>query len=161
MTGSLLFALALPCLPAPPQLAPEAAAVAVLDDWHQAASVADGPRYFGHLAEEAVFLGSDATERWDKRAFQAFAAPYFAKGKGWTFKPVRRNLAFAAGGTLAWFDEDLASDHMGPCRGSGVLEKRKGEWKLLQYNLSVPIPNPLMKDIKARIEAHLKGSGRP
>lgn len=151
----LTFALPLLLLSIPPA-APEASVAALLDDWHQAASVADGPRYFGHMAPEAVFLGSDATERWDKKAFLAFAAPYFAKGKGWTFKPVRRTVAFAAGGAIAWFDEDLASGHMGPCRGSGVLEKRGDTWRLLQYNLSVPIPNPLLKDFKSRIEAHLK-----
>lgn len=133
---------------------PRAAVAAVLDDWHRAAASADGPRYFGHMAEEAVFLGSDGTERWDKRAFQAFAQPHFAHGKGWTFTPTRRAIAWAAGGSVAWFDEDLASTHMGPCRGSGLLERRDGTWKLLQYNLSVPIPNALLKDVKAQIAAH-------
>ena len=35
---------------------------AVLDDWHQAASVADEARYFGHFAPNGIFMGTDATE---------------------------------------------------------------------------------------------------
>lgn len=137
----------------------EQAVRAVLDDWHLAAAQADEGRYFGHLAEEAVFLGTDAAERWDKKAFLAFAHPYFAKGKAWSFKATRRTVAFAGGERVAYFEEDLATPNLGPARGSGVLEKRKGAWKLLQYNLSVPIPNPLMKEIKERIAAHLGQGG--
>jgi ketosteroid isomerase-like protein len=150
--------LILPALVAPPPAlpAPVRAVDAVMDDWHAAAAAADESRYFGHLADEAVFLGTDGTERWDKAAFQAFAHPYFAKGKAWTFRAVKRTVAFAAGGTVAWFDEDLDTTNMGPCRGSGVLELRKGVWKILQYNLSIPIPNPLTKDVTARIAAQPK-----
>ena len=35
-----------------------------LDDFHDAAAHADEARYFGHFAAGAVFLGTDATERW-------------------------------------------------------------------------------------------------
>jgi len=62
----------------------EKAVGAVLDDWHLAASQADEGRYFGHLAEGAVFLGTDATERWTKAAFQAWAHPIFQRGKAWS-----------------------------------------------------------------------------
>src|SRR5262249_25886832 len=44
----------------------------VLDDWHDAAAKADEERYFSHFAESAVFLGTDATERWDTTAFRSF-----------------------------------------------------------------------------------------
>lgn len=37
----------------------------MLDDWHQAAAVADEARYFGHFAPNGVFMSTDATERWD------------------------------------------------------------------------------------------------
>ncbi|GEM_PF-5002778 len=67
-------------LAAPPAApAPEAAVAAVLDDWHLAAAQADENRYFGHLAEEAVFLGTDGSERWGKAAFRVFAHPFFAE----------------------------------------------------------------------------------
>ena len=47
-----------------------------------AAAHAHEPRYFAHFAPEAVFLGTDAAERWDLGAFRAYAHPHFAQGKG-------------------------------------------------------------------------------
>lgn len=143
----LAFAL-VPALVAP--ASPQAAVAAVLDDWHRAASMANEEQYFGLMAENCVFLGTDATERWDKAAFRAYAHPHFARGQGWSFKAVHRTIAFAAEGTVAYFDEDLTGS-LGPCRGSGILECRNGAWKILQYNLSVPIPNALLDEVQARI----------
>lgn len=137
---------------------PETQAVSqVLDDWHLAAAQADGSRYFGHLAEDAVFLGTDGTERWSKPAFEAFAQPFFAKGRAWRFRATRRTVQLLAKGQVAVIEEDLDTPNLGPARGSGVLEKRKGTWKIVQYNLSVPIPNALMADIKQRIAASRSG----
>ena len=64
------------------------AVTAVLDDWHAAAAAADEGRYFGHFAPGAVFLGTDATERWTVDEFRRYAHPYFAKGKAWSFRAV-------------------------------------------------------------------------
>ena len=124
----------------------------VLDDWHDAAAKADETRYFRHMAEDAVFLGTDGTERWSKVQFQAYAHPYFAKGKAWSFRAARRAISFSKDGATAWFDEELDTPNMGPCRGSGVLRKERGTWRIVQYNLSVPIPNDLMKQVKGIIE---------
>ncbi|MBS1766770.1 MAG: nuclear transport factor 2 family protein [Acidobacteria bacterium] len=139
--------------PALHQSAPEAAVAAVLDDFHLAAAQADEARYFGHLDEGAVFLGTDGTERWTKAQFQAYAHPYFAKGKAWSFKSTRRSISFSPDGRMAWFDEDLATPNLGPCRGSGVLLLKAGVWKIAQYNLALTVPNGLAKEVKARIEA--------
>ena len=49
------------------------------------------------LPPDAVFLGTDGTERWDLTAFRAFAHPYFAKGKAWSFRSVRRKASRKAG----------------------------------------------------------------
>ena len=127
------------------------AVAAALDDFHAAAAAADEARYFGHLAEDSVFLGTDATERWAKPEFLAFARPYFAQGRGWTFEPRDRHVDFAAGGAVAWFDELLDSATYGECRGTGLLEKRADGWKILQYHLTIPVPNDLAKEIVARI----------
>ena len=135
------------------QPAPEAAVAAALDDFHLAAAQADEARYFGHLDDAAVFLGTDASERWTKAQFQAHAHPYFAKGKAWSFRATRRAISFSADGRTAWFDEDLATPNLGPCRGSGVLARKDGAWKILQYNLAFTVPNGLAKEVKARIEA--------
>lgn len=126
---------------------PTASINAMLDDWHKAAAQADEARYFGHAAPEFVFLGTDATERWDLASFRAFAHPYFAKGKAWTFVPHDRHVAIAPGGDVAWFDEKLDSGSYGDCRGTGVVRKVDGEWKIAQYNLTIPIPNALAKRV--------------
>ena len=127
---------------------------AVLDDFHAAASEADGERYFSHLAPAAVFLGTDASERWTKEQFRAFAEPYFSQGKGWTYQPRDRHVSVADGGRTAWFDEALDSASYGECRGSGVLRKHGEAWKIEQYNLSIPMPNSLAKEFVAKIREH-------
>ena len=131
---------------------------AVLDDFHAAAAAADEARYFGHLVERSIFLGTDATERWDKAAFLAFARPYFSQGKGWTFTPRDRHVDFAAGGTVAFFDELLDSASYGECRGTGVLEKTAAGWKILQYHLTIPVPNEIAKEVVGRIRELRAGS---
>jgi ketosteroid isomerase-like protein len=131
----------------------EKAIAAVVDDWHLAAAQADEGRYFGHFAEGAVFLGTDPAERWTKAAFQAWAHPIFQRGRAWSFKATRRAVMVAKDGRTAWFDEDLDTPNLGPARGSGVLTREKDNWLIQQYSLSVPIPNALMKSVKAQIEA--------
>jgi ketosteroid isomerase-like protein len=154
---SVIFALTL-FLASDPR---EASVASVLDDWHAAAAAADEARYFGHFAEKAVFLGTDATERWTVEGFRRYAHPYFAKGKAWSFKPVERHVAFSPDGAVAWFDEKLDTPNLGPSRGSGVLTKVGGDWKIAHYDLSVPIPNDLMKDFKERIDQYEKGRAKP
>ncbi|GLH71639.1 hypothetical protein GETHLI_01410 [Geothrix limicola] len=138
------------------QPASERAVAAVLDDWHLAAAQADEGRYFAHLAEGAVFLGTDPAERWPKAVFQAWAHPIFQRGKAWSFRATRRAITLSKDGRTAWFDEDLDTPNLGPARGSGVLAREKDRWLIQQYNLSVPIPNALMKSVKAQIEASKK-----
>lgn len=46
-----------------------------LDAYHTAASKADWETYFGLMSDDAIFLGTDASERWDKETFQSYATP--------------------------------------------------------------------------------------
>jgi hypothetical protein len=132
----------------------------LLDEWHDAAAHADEERYFGFFAPNAVFLGTDATERWTLPQFRAFAHPHFAKGKAWSFKSVRRDVV--VNGEIAWFDEDLATPNLGPARGSGVLVHQvDGTWKIAQYNLTITVPNEKMKAVKALIEGTSAPAGPP
>jgi hypothetical protein len=126
---------------------------AVLDDWHQAASVADEARYFGHFAPNGVFMGTDPTERWTVAEFRAWAKRKFEKKSTWSFKARGRHIDFSADGKTAWFDEMLDTSDLGVCRGSGVLVSLGGKWKIAQYNLSVPIPNTMVDGIVKRIGA--------
>jgi ketosteroid isomerase-like protein len=111
-----------------------------LNAWHKAAAEANAEAYFGMMAEDAIFIGTDPTEYWDKEAFQAYAKPYFDKGKAWNFKAIERHIYIDKSGNLAWFDE-LLDTQMKICRGSGVLVKIGNEWKIKHYVLSMTIPN--------------------
>jgi ketosteroid isomerase-like protein len=148
----LLLALLL----APEKQSPPGQVAAVLDDWHKSAAEANEERYFGHLAKDAIFLGTDATERWTRDEFRKFAHPYFAKGKAWSFKATKRNVYLSKEGTTAWFDEELDTPNLGPARGTGVLVLEGQDWKIAHYNLSVPIPNEIFDGVKKQIEAALK-----
>jgi ketosteroid isomerase-like protein len=113
---------------------------ATLDSWHKAAAEANYNDYFNLMTDDAIFIGTDATENWNKTDFQAFAKPFFDKGKAWNFTAVERHIYFDKTGETAWFDE-LLNTQMKICRGSGVLVKIGKEWKIKHYVLSMTIPN--------------------
>jgi len=126
----------------------------VLDDLNLFAATADYKNYFDLYAEESTFIGTDATEVWNKKEFMVWAKPFFDKGKAWNFTSLKRNITFSKDGTYAWFDETLDTQ-MKICRGSGVLEKIGGKWKIRQYVLSTTVPNGVIDEvvkIKAPIE---------
>jgi hypothetical protein len=127
-----------------------------LTAWHHAAAVADAKTYFGSLAPGAIFLGTDMRERWTREALQEWAAPYFRRPAAWVFSASRRQIYLAAGKRTAWFDEDLVSESYWPCRGSGVLEKVGGRWRIRQYNLALTIPNEATAAVKPLVEAALQ-----
>ena len=131
----------------------ERAVATALDDFHDAAAHADESRYFAHFADDGVFLGTDATERWDVAAFRAYAHPRFASGKAWSFHAVRRSVSVSGDGRFAYFDEDLATERLGPARGSGVLVAAGSGWKIEQYNLTVVIPNERFASVRALLES--------
>ena len=113
----------------------------ILNNWHKAAAEANFNNYFNAMTDDAIFIGTDATENWNKPAFIQFAKPYFDKGKAWNFSALERNIYFSSDKKTAWFDE-LLNTQMKICRGSGVLVlDEKGNWKIKQYVLSMTIPN--------------------
>ncbi len=124
---------------------------ALLTAWHRAAATADARTYFGSMAPGAVFLGTDVAERWTKEEFEAWATPYFRGTSAWVYSAVRRSISLSADGNTAWFDEDLASASYWPCRGSGVLERIDGAWKIRLYNLAFTIPNSVVSEIRPAV----------
>ncbi|MFZ5786217.1 MAG: nuclear transport factor 2 family protein [Acidobacteriota bacterium] len=127
---------------------------ATLDDWHAAAAEADEARYFSHFAEDAVYLGTDATERWDVEAFRRYAHPHFAEGRAWTFRAARRAVVVAPDGDVAWFDEDLVTENLGPARGSGVVVRgASGRWLIVHYNLTITVPNDRFREVRDLLRA--------
>ena len=119
----------------------------ILNNWHKAAAEANFNMYFDAIADDAIFIGTDATENWNKSAFIQFAKPYFDKGEAWNFTALERNIYFSSDKKTAWFDE-LLNTHMKICRGSGVLVVDKnGNWKIKQYVLSMTIPNDNIDEV--------------
>ncbi len=133
----------------------EAEIAAVLDRLNAASTAADGPAYFDLFAPEARFVGTDATERWSLSEFRAFAEPYFARGRGWTYTPSARVITIAPIDCrcVAWFDEELANAGYGQTRGSGVLRLTEDGWKIEQYVLSFAVPNDRAGAVVAAIKA--------
>ena len=81
---------------------------AVLDNFHQAAGEANYDKYIDLLAQDAIYLGTDSGERWNKKQFAAFVKPY----------------------------------------------KTKQGWKILQYNLSIPVPNAIAREVVKSIKVY-------
>jgi hypothetical protein len=116
-----------------------------IDGWHLAAAGAD-TAFFDYLSDDAIYIGTDAKERWTKDEFKSFAMPYFLKGSAWDFKPRERMVYLGDNGKIAWFNETLDT-WMGVCRSSGVLElDAEKNWKIKHYHLSCTVPNEKIRD---------------
>lgn len=137
------------------QSTPESEAAATLDRMHAAASTADGTTYFAQFTPDARFIGTDASERWSLTEFRAYAEPYFAQGRGWTYIPRDRVMTLAPLDCrcVVWFDELLDNASYGETRGSGVLRLTADGWKIEQYVLSIPVPNDRARAVVALIQS--------
>lgn len=124
----------------------------VLDKFHHAAAQANAQEYLNLLTDDAIFLGTDSSERWNKEQFTAFVLPYFNQGKGWLYVMKTRNISLLEDSHSAFFDEILDNKNYGRCRGSGVLIKTKQGWKISQYNLSIMIPNGVANKVVEQIQ---------
>ena len=112
-----------------------------IDQWHQDAADVNREAYFDKIDDEGIFIGTDAGEIWTKQEFYDWAEPQFTNGgTAWDFKAISRNIYWGEKSDYVWFDE-LLSFSGGTLRGSGVLKKHKGGWKIMHYVLSLPVPN--------------------
>ncbi len=142
----LLFLLIISCGPTKNSMQNKIEITTVLDNWHKAAAEANYDNYFNAMSDESIFIGTDATENWNKKQFQDFSKPYFDKGKAWNFKAIERNIYFSEDGKTVWFDE-LLSTQMKICRGSGILVQENGLWKIKHYVLSMTVPNENVDEV--------------
>lgn len=153
------FEAATPVIDAPGETADtpeERAAALVLDTLHREAAEADGAAYFDLFTPDAVYIGTDVSERWSIAEFRGYAEPYFNRGQGWTYTPRSRSLTLAPLDCrcVVWFDEALDSASYGTSRGTGVVVRGEdGRWRIALYALTFPIPNALARDMTARIQA--------
>ena len=130
----------------PSEAPDEAAAInALLDAWHQAAATADADAFFGSMTADGIYLGTDASERWQRDELRSWAKAAFERDTAWAFAPHDRQLYFSQNGQTAWFEEILDT-WMGPCRGSGILSKTGKGWKIRHYNLAVLVPNEKIQE---------------
>jgi len=118
----------------------------LMDNWHKAAAQADEETYFNSMTDDAIFLGTDKTERWEKKVFEEWADPHFQKDKAWAFTSRDRVIYFHDDNRVAWFEE-LLDTWMGTCRGSGVVVLTEDGWKIKHYNLALLVDNDKMDKV--------------
>jgi hypothetical protein len=111
-----------------------------INEWHSAASKADGDTFFGSMTADAIYIGTEAGERWLRDELKEWSKQYFERESAWNFKPSNREIYFSDNEDYAWFEERLDTQ-MGVCHGSGVLEMTNEGWKFKHYHLSVTVPN--------------------
>jgi len=147
----LIAALALLALPRGSDPMSQAGAVseikAVLTDFHASAAEPDAERYFGHLAADSVFFGTDASERWPHDEYEALLRPYFEQGIKIENQPVEQNVFVSEDGSFAWFDERLEKPRYGEMRATGVLRRTDDGWKIVQFHLTFPVANEILADV--------------
>ena len=119
----------------------------LLDGLHEDAHNGNFESYFDRYSSNAVFLGTDKTERWTIEEFKAYAKPAFSDGHGWTYAVIERN--WEGDGNTRWFDEILLNEKLGHCRGTGVVELINGEWKISHYALTMLVPNSIAAKVGA------------
>ncbi|MCI5058289.1 MAG: nuclear transport factor 2 family protein [Flavobacteriales bacterium] len=123
----------------------------LVNSWHQAASVADETTFFGLMDIDGIYIGTDSSERWLRDDLREWSEKYFKRDTAWHFEPIDREWSYSEDLNVAWWDERLVT-WMGVCRGSGVLEKKNGNWKIMHYHLSVTVPNDKIKQFIELVE---------
>ena len=123
---------------------------ALLDGLHQDAHEGNFESYFARYTSDAIFLGTDKTERWTIDELKAYAKQAFADGNGWTYSVVERN--WEGDGDIRWFDEILFNEKLGHCRGTGVVKLINDEWKIVHYALTMLVPNAIAAEVGAQTQ---------
>ena len=151
-----LFSLVLPLIICYQNTRPDQAVAGVLNNLHLYAAEARGSEYFDLFADDAIFFGTDISERWEKNAFQEYGLARFETGQGWTYHMTERNIYFSDDDQTGWFDELVRNDKYGQLRGTGVLKLVNQEWRIVQYNLVLPMPNDLLPKYAQEIKEFYK-----
>lgn len=124
----------------------------LLNAWHRAAATADAKAFFGKMTPDAIYLGTDASERWLRDELREWSAKAFGRDVAWLFRPYDRQIYFSADGRTAWVEEMLDTPHMGICRGSGVLSKTAEGWRIRHYDLALMVPNERMNAVQKTLK---------
>ena len=123
---------------------------AVVDEFNkifESEDMAAFDRVFAHDAD-AVSFGTDAAERFvGYDALKKSVESQFASFDGSKLTVRDEVVKASRGGDAAWFSEVVDWDtkaggeavSLKGCRFTGVLEKRDGEWKVIQFHASMPV----------------------
>jgi hypothetical protein len=114
---------------------------AVIDTLHQAGTAGDPSTFLELLAPGAVLLVPVGSERVEGESLQSFVAVHLSHSGAWGYRSNQRNIKLSPDGAVAWFNESLLHDQLGPGWGSGVLIKTGGAWKIAQYHLTLTEPD--------------------
>ncbi len=132
----------------------------MLSTFHQAAAQANAEKYLALLTDNAVFLGTDAAERWSKQQFSEFVNRYFSQGRGWRYTPLEQHVTVVSSSTAS-FDELLHNDKYGLCRSTGTAIKTPNGWKIVHYSLSIPLPNAIAESVVKQIKQYQQPQSNP
>jgi ketosteroid isomerase-like protein len=121
---------------------------ALLDELHRAAASGDSLRYLALFADNAVFMGTAPDEYFNIEQFSAYVNSRFEGGQGWSYLPSNRNIRLAEDGNTAWFEEVVTSEANGiDFRGTGIVIREGKQWRVAQYNFSLPFSNEVWPDV--------------
>jgi hypothetical protein len=118
-----------------------------MDSWHLAAAQANAEVFFGMMAENGIYIGTDKTERWLRDELKEWSKKAFERESAWTFTTRERNWQIHEKEGFAIADE-LLNTWMGPCRATAVLRLINEHWKIIHYQLSVTIDNDKIEQFK-------------
>lgn len=130
----------------------------LLDGLHKDAHEGNYYSYFARYSSDAIFLGTDKTERWSINQFKEYAKPAFKDGHGWTYVVIERN--WEGNGDIRWFDEILHNQKYGHCRGTGVIKQIDNEWKIVHYSLTLLVPNSIAAEVGLLTQQADKNGGK-
>jgi len=138
--GALLLGLAIATQPHA-----DTSPTATLDAFYAASAGGNQSAFIAQLTEDAVLLGVDGVARLQGQSLRDYVSKSFgsegiANGNSWSYHSSDRQIRLSADGTVAWFDESLQHEKLGAGRASGVLVANGGNWKIAQYNRTVPLP---------------------
>lgn len=118
-----------------------------IENWHQAAADADADAFFGAMAEDGIYIGTDKSERWLRDELREWAADAFERDTAWDFTTIDRVITIAPDERHAWWDETLDT-WMGVCRSTGILARTPNGWAIKHYQLSLTVPNEKIEAFK-------------
>lgn len=117
----------------------------IIDAWHHAAATGDSVGFFSRMTEDALYLGTDETERWTRTTMGKDLGKFFNGKKAWHFIAYNRIYTALDDKNTILFDESLKT-WMGPCKSTGMMRKVKGKWLISYYNLNVAVSNAVVQN---------------